>query len=111
MAPAATWPSPWTPSARSTTAMASSTRRSTLAWPSTSAARRAAEALFAESFDLARRTGMRSNIAYALIGLAMVGRGGVDPGWSARLHGAADQALAELGHPLQPLEARLADLN
>ena len=44
-------------------------------------------------------------------GLALAGRGGADPGWSARLHGAADQALADLGHALQPLEARLADLD
>ena len=68
----------------------------------------AAGALFAESLDLARRTGMRAMMAYALIGLALAGRGGADPGWSARLHGAADQALADLGHALQPLEARLA---
>jgi ATP/maltotriose-dependent transcriptional regulator MalT len=67
-----------------------------------------AGAMFAESLDLARRAGMRSSIAYALIGLAMAGRGGADPGWSARLHGAADQALADLGHALEPLEARLA---
>jgi DNA-binding CsgD family transcriptional regulator len=65
--------------------------------------------LFAESFDLARRTGMRAMMAYALIGLALAGHGEADPGWSARLHGAADQALAALGHVLQPLEARLAD--
>jgi DNA-binding CsgD family transcriptional regulator len=39
----------------------------------------------------------------------MAGRGGADPGWSARLHGAADQALADPGHTLEPLEARLAD--
>ena len=50
-------------------------------------------------------------MAYALIGLAMAGHGGADPGWSARLHGAADQALADLGHALEPLEARLADLD
>jgi predicted ATPase/DNA-binding CsgD family transcriptional regulator len=68
-----------------------------------------AESLFAESLDLARRMGMRSAAAYALIGLALADRGGADPGWSARLHGAADQALADLGHPLEPLEARLAD--
>jgi len=71
----------------------------------------AAEVLFAESLELARRMGMRANAAYALIGLALAARGGADPGWSARLHGAADQALAELGHALQPLEARLADLD
>jgi len=71
----------------------------------------AAGALFAESLDLARRMGMKRHTAYALIGLALAGRGGADPGWSARLHGAADQALADLGHALQPLEARLADLD
>ena len=69
----------------------------------------AAEALFAESFDLARRTRMRSNVAYALIGLALAGHGRADPGWSARLHGAADHALADLGYALEPLEGRLAD--
>jgi len=68
-----------------------------------------AEGLFAESLDLAMRTGMKRNTAYALIGLALTSRGGTDPGWSARLHGAADQALADQGHGLAPLEARLAD--
>jgi predicted ATPase/DNA-binding CsgD family transcriptional regulator len=67
-----------------------------------------AEALFAETLDLARRTGMMAMMAYALLGLAMAGHGGTDPGWSARLHGAADQALADLGHALEPLETRLA---
>jgi DNA-binding CsgD family transcriptional regulator len=71
---------------------------------------RAAEALFAESFDLARHMGMRASIPYALIGLAMTGRG-AGPGWSARLYGAADQALADLGRVIEPLEARLADLD
>jgi ATP/maltotriose-dependent transcriptional regulator MalT len=68
-----------------------------------------AEALFAESLDMARRMGMRSSIAHALVGLAMTGRGG--PGWPARLHGAADQALSDLGHAFEPLEARLAGLD
>jgi non-specific serine/threonine protein kinase len=71
----------------------------------------AAGALFAESLDLARRIGMKGLMAYALIGLAMAGHGGADPGRSARLHGAADQALADLGHALEPLEERLADLD
>jgi DNA-binding CsgD family transcriptional regulator len=71
----------------------------------------AAEALFTESLDLARRMGMKRHTAYALIGLALAGHGGADPGWSARLHGAANQALADLGHSLQPLEARLAGLD
>ena len=55
--------------------------------------------------------GMKRHIAYALIGLALAGRGGADPGWSARLHGAADQAFADLGHTIEPLEGRLADLD
>jgi predicted ATPase/DNA-binding CsgD family transcriptional regulator len=71
----------------------------------------AAEALFAESLDLARRSGIKAISAYALIGLAMAGHGGAGPGRSARLHGAADQALADLGRVLDPLEARLADLD
>jgi predicted ATPase/DNA-binding CsgD family transcriptional regulator len=71
----------------------------------------AAEVLFAESLDLARRTGMRSQVAYALLGLALAGRGQADPGWSARLHGAADQAFADLGVAVEPLESRLADLD
>jgi predicted ATPase/DNA-binding CsgD family transcriptional regulator len=70
-----------------------------------------AGALFAESLDLARRTGMRAMMAYTLMGLALAGQGGADPGWSARLHGAADQALADLGHVPQPLEERLAGLD
>ena len=71
----------------------------------------AAEALFAESFDLARRTGMKVQMAYALLGLALAGRSGADPGWSAQMHGAADQALADLGCTVEPLEARLAGLD
>jgi len=71
----------------------------------------AAEALFTESLELARRMGMKRHTAYALIGVALAGPGRADPAWSARLHGAADQALADLGHTLQPLEARLAGLD
>jgi non-specific serine/threonine protein kinase len=69
----------------------------------------AAEALFAESLDLARRIGLKALMAYALIGLALTGRSGAGPLWSARLDGAADHALADLGETLEPLEARLAD--
>ena len=71
----------------------------------------AAEALFAEALDLARRMGMKRHAAYALLGLALAGRGESDPSWAARMHGAADQSLAALGHTLQPLEARLARLD
>jgi predicted ATPase/DNA-binding CsgD family transcriptional regulator len=69
-----------------------------------------AGALFAESLDLARRMGMRLSFAYSLIGVALVGYGD-DPRWSARLHGAADHAFAELGHTVEPLESRLTDLS
>jgi predicted ATPase/DNA-binding CsgD family transcriptional regulator len=72
---------------------------------------RAAEVLFIESLDLARRMGMKANIAYALLGLALAGHGGAGPGWSARLHGAAAQAMAALGHVVEPLEGQLADLD
>jgi predicted ATPase/class 3 adenylate cyclase len=68
----------------------------------------AAEALFAESFDLAGRVRMSAGTAYALMGLAMAGSGH-DPVRSARLHGAADQALAALGETVDSLEARLRD--
>jgi non-specific serine/threonine protein kinase len=69
----------------------------------------AAVALFAESLDVARRAGMRACVAVALLGLALTSRDRADPGWPARLHGAAGQALTDLGHVLEPLEARLAD--
>jgi predicted ATPase/class 3 adenylate cyclase len=67
-----------------------------------------AAALFAESFDLARRLRMKVGTAYALIGLAMAGSG-TDPVRSARLHGAADEALAALGETVDSVEARLRD--
>ena len=71
----------------------------------------AARALFAESLDLTRRMGMKALVPYALIGVAMADHGRADPGQSARLHGAADQALGDLGRVLEPLEGRLADLD
>jgi predicted ATPase/DNA-binding CsgD family transcriptional regulator len=67
-----------------------------------------ARALFAEAGDLAQRTGKRSYVAYALLGLSMTDRDRADPGWSARLHGAAERILADLGRVLEPVEARLA---
>jgi predicted ATPase/DNA-binding SARP family transcriptional activator len=70
-----------------------------------------AEPLFAESLDLAGRTGMKRHTAYTLIGLALAGQSGANPGRSARLHGAADQILTELGHAVEPLEGRLAELD
>ncbi len=71
----------------------------------------AAHALFAESFDLAGRARMRAQTAYALVGLAMASSGAGEMGRSARLHGAADQALADLGETIVPLEGRLRDLD
>ena len=64
---------------------------------------------FAESLDLARRVRMPAGTAYALIGLALAGDG-AGPGRAARLHGAADHALAVLGETVEPLEAGLRDL-
>jgi hypothetical protein len=60
---------------------------------------------------LARRVPMQAGIAYALVGLAMAGHGAADWGWSARLHGAADEALAVLGETIDSLEGQLRDLD
>ncbi len=70
---------------------------------------RAAESLFAESLELARRVQIKASIGYALIGLAMTGRGDTGPGRSARLHGAAQQALSVLGEIIEPLEGGLRE--
>jgi DNA-binding CsgD family transcriptional regulator len=70
-----------------------------------------ARALFAESLELTRRMGMKALVPYALIGLAMADQDQADPGRPARLHGAADQALADVGRALEPLESRLAGLH
>lgn len=72
---------------------------------------RAAEALFAESLDLATRMRMSASTGYALIGLAMADNSPARASRSARLHGAADQALAALGETLEPLEGELRDLH
>ncbi len=71
----------------------------------------AAEACFAESLDLARRVQMKASIGYALTGLVMARGSGAEMGRSARLHGAADQALAVLGETIEPLEGRLRELD
>ena len=71
----------------------------------------AAEALFTESLDLAARLRMTASTAYALIGLAMANTSQARTSRSARLHGAADHALAELGETLEPLERGLRDLD
>ena len=59
----------------------------------------AAADLFAESLDLAARMRMRASIGYALIGLAMAGSGSAGMARSARLHGAAEEALAVWARP------------
>ena len=71
----------------------------------------AAETYFAESLDVARCAGMRAQTTYALIGLAMARSGESGMVRSARLHGAADQALTALGETIAPLEGRLRDLD
>jgi predicted ATPase/class 3 adenylate cyclase len=71
----------------------------------------AAEALFTESLDRAARLRMTASTAYALIGLAMANTSQARTSRSARLHGAADHALAELGETLEPLERGLRDVD
>ena len=69
----------------------------------------ASEDLFTESLNLAVRMRMRASIPYALIGLAMTGSGQAGLGRSARLHGAADEALGVLEETIEPLEGDLRD--
>ena len=69
----------------------------------------AAEDLFAESLRLAARTGTRASVGYPLIGLPMRGRGDSEMARSARLHGAAAEALAALEETIEPLEGSLRD--
>ncbi len=112
MPPAATWPNRWTSPARSTTADGIVYQAFNLGLAEyLGGSPGAAEALFAESLDLARRMGMKRHTGLCADRPGHGRPGGADPGWSARLHGAADQALADLGHALEPLEARLADVD
>ena len=67
------------------------------------------QAMPVSKIDVDRRMGMKVPMAYALIGLAMTSRKETGMGRSARLHGAADQALTALGHTIEPLEGRLRD--
>jgi predicted ATPase/class 3 adenylate cyclase len=69
----------------------------------------AAEDLFTESLQLAVRLRNRASIAYALVGLAMTDRGEAGMSRSARLHGAAAEALAVLEETIEPLEGDLRD--
>jgi len=64
----------------------------------------AAAALFTESLDLARRMGMKRHAAYALLGLALAGRGEADPSWAVRMHGAADQSSRWAPSPSTPCD-------
>ena len=52
---------------------------------------------------------MKQSIAYALIGVAMTSRDPAGMDRSARLHGAAEQALTVLGETIEPLEGGLRD--
>jgi hypothetical protein len=71
----------------------------------------AAASLAAASLQAARRVFYQRGIAYGLLGLAIIRGSTAGPDWSARLHGAAGQALAALGETPDPLEARLRDAN
>jgi DNA-binding CsgD family transcriptional regulator len=68
----------------------------------------AARRRLAEALDIARALNARHS---AVIGTFNLGLAEYLPAWSARLHGPADQALADLGHVLQRLETRLASLD
>jgi ATP/maltotriose-dependent transcriptional regulator MalT len=68
----------------------------------------AARRLLAEALDI---TGALNARHSAVIGTFNLGLAEYLPAWSARLHGAADQALADLGHVLQRLETPLASLD
>ena len=74
-----------------------------------SGSRGAAEDLFIESLNLAARLRIRASIGYALIGLAMTDSRQAGMGRSARLHGAAAEALAVLEETIEPLEGELRD--
>jgi hypothetical protein len=54
---------------------------------------------------------MKASTAYALLGLAVASSDETDMRRSARLHGAADQVLAELGETVEPLDGTLRDLD
>jgi predicted ATPase/class 3 adenylate cyclase len=69
----------------------------------------AAAGLFAESLQLARRLFLSEGMGYALLGLAMIRDSPEAADRSARLHGAADNALDSLGRTPQPLETQLRD--
>jgi predicted ATPase/class 3 adenylate cyclase len=68
-----------------------------------------AASLFAESLDLARRWFIRANIGYGMLGLAMTRGGPAEADRSARLHGAADEALEALGESPVAVERQLRD--
>jgi predicted ATPase/class 3 adenylate cyclase len=68
-----------------------------------------AASLFAESLDLARRWFIRANIGYGMLGLAMTRGGPAEADRSARLHGAADEALEALGESPVGVERQLRD--
>lgn len=68
-----------------------------------------AETLFAESFELACRFGMRANMGYALIGLAMTAGLNDELIRSARLHGAAAEVHSVIGEIVERLEAGLRE--
>lgn len=71
----------------------------------------AAASLFAESLELARRFFSKSDIGYALLGLAMTCSDMPEADRSARLHGAADKAFDALDETPESLERRLRDAN
>jgi predicted ATPase/class 3 adenylate cyclase len=68
-----------------------------------------AASLFAESLELARRWFIKANVGYGMLGLALTRSGPAAADRSARLHGAADNALEALGETPAALERQLRD--
>ncbi len=68
-----------------------------------------AASLFAESLELARRWFIKANVGYGMLGLALTRSSPVAADRSARLHGAADNALEALGETPAALERQLRE--
>lgn len=64
--------------------------------------------LFTDAVRAVGRAGDREILALALLGLALTT---IETETAARLHGAADVVLAQLGFSLEPLESRLCELD
>jgi predicted ATPase/class 3 adenylate cyclase len=58
-----------------------------------------------EALGFSRRIGQRLSLAYILLGCGLLASARDEHGTAARLHGAADAALEDMGYVFEPLEA------